>query len=287
MCEANNGNASPEQSLAIADAMAIRDGRLEAVSEQILAGLQGLSYEAKTPEEMRKAHIGRTVLYLAKVEDPDAPFTLAELVDATRSNGSDAYVGAAEAVDENVGAEIKASFMRDTMGEIQSAMEAADEEIAKDFARTLTAAKEVAADHGTDVATVYATDELYYEACRRIYSPVGTAEQLCRGIDSFSVEMINKVMIRQLGNMLPRDLLDKISPEELAEMAAEMQLRPEIQSSVAHGVELSKEAIRQAAIHLFVSIHGVEEMKNLPSHYRLALMPRRPLVLPELFDALS
>lgn len=287
MSEANTGNVLPDEALALANAMALRAGQSQVIAEQILAGLQGVSYEAKTPEELRGAHLGRTVLFLAKVESPDATISWGELVDATNANGG--YEKTAQGISEDAGAEVRAEGIRGLVhavaGEIRDNSGQTDEKMTKDFAKTLASAREVAADHGTDVANVYATDDLYYEASRRAFEPSEMADELSRIIDSFSGDMLSKVLVQQLENMLPKEMLDQVSQEELAEMAVEMQLDPQVQAGMAESVELFKEAMRQSGTFLFTRTYGVGAIHDLSTAHKLALMPRKPLVA-EVFDTL-
>jgi hypothetical protein len=284
MSEPNVGNILPDEALALADAMAIRSGLSAAISGKILAELQGVPYEAETPEEMRGAHIGRTVLFLAKVENPDVVSQWSEVIDANHANGG--YERMAEDLSAEVGAEVEADAVRGVVhaliGEMRNNANQTDEKVTKDFAKTLSVARQVAVEHGTDPATVYATDELYYETCGRAFTALETAEEMSLVVDSVSEDMLNKILVQQLENFLPKEVLDEISPEGLAELTIGLQLDPEVQRDMHEHVELFKEALRQTATYVFTRIYGAEELNNMPTPYKLNLMPRQPLVA--LFD---
>lgn len=278
MTEVNEGGL-PEESLAIADAMALRAGRIGAISEQILAALQGIEYEPKTPEEMRREHIGRTVLYMARIDDPTAPISWTELADAQHANGGYEQLAAGVEVDGmHPEAEGVRGLIHATIKEVQEGAGMSDEKSAQDFAKTLASARQVAKDHDTDVVTVYDSDELYFEASRRAFPIDETVDELSHAIDTVSGEMLNKVIVQQLENMLPKEFLEELDPEQLAKISAGMQLNAEVQAGLAQRAELLKESIRQTATYLITRIYGLDALNTLSTAQKLTLMPRKPLV---------
>lgn len=285
MTEASRGEIQPEEALALASAMALRTGELATLEEQVLAGLQGVEYKAPSPEQLQKAHLGRMVLYLAKVESPAAPISWVETLDAAQGDGG--YAETAEEWGEGEDADVKAESVRSVLhawvGELQDSSGVSDEKLTKDFARTLDAAKKVAEEYDTDVATVYATDGLYFETCRRAFTAEETADDISRVADTISEDMFNKVMLQQLKNILPEEILAESNPQELAELAAEMQLNSKFQAGISEFAELYEETVRQSGLYMFIRIYGIDALKDLSTHHQSALMPRKPLVA-EVFD---
>lgn len=284
MSEANPGGL-PEESLAIANAMALRSGRMQAISEQIAASLQGIEYEPKTPEEMRAANIGRTVLYMAQIDDPSAPLKLTDITDAQHAGGG--YERLADGVvisdDFNPEAEDVKGLFHAIADEIGEGAGLNSEKLATDFAKTLTSARQVAREHGTDVATVYDNDELYYEANRRAFSLSEAVTDFSDAIEAISGEMFNKVAVQQLENLIPKEQLNQLSAEALAEISASIQLNPQIQANFFQQAELSKETLRQYGIYVIARTYGPRALSDIPMSQVRVITPRKSLA-PEVFD---
>lgn len=293
MNEANigGGGVSPEDSLALAEAIALRSGQHAAIAEQILAGLQGVPYEAKTPEELRRTQMGRTALYLAKVESPEALITWDEMT-ASVAAGED-YSAMAEKFSADLdmpGVEIGAGDVRDAIlgaaGSISKEAGVTDEKMTESFAKTLNAAREVAAENDVSVATVYNSDKLYYEAYRRAFTPNENVSILSDIIDGVSAEMMQDSLLRQLETFLPNELIEELEPGEFEILLATLQLNPEFRATMEQNAELFKESMRQAGTYNFIRTYGEEALSGLSTSQKLTIMPRMPLV-PEVFDTLQ
>lgn len=282
-------NLFPDETLALANAIAFRSGQTDNLINQVFADLEGLPYEAPSPEELRGVHIGRTVLSLARIENPDMPVAWSQLVDIANSEGS--YEVFLERIHARTGVRVEAEAFRNAVhaftGELLSSNPAfSDEKVAEDFARLLTFAREVAAEHDVNLPTVYETDDLYYEASRRAFDIVEAVDELASLIDGLSADAITKLKVQQVANFLPKELLDVVGPEGLMTLVVDMQLDPENQAKTAATAETSKEALRQVGTYILTRTFGANALNNLSAEHRFILKPRRSLVA-SLFDTLN
>ena len=257
MSESYVGGVPPSEALALANAIALRDGLSGAVGEQTLAWMAGEPYEPRTPDELREGQIGRTVLYLANVDGSEATVNLSQLIEATYGVS------------------------------VPSDSEADDEKHAQDFAKTLAMARVVAAERGVTVAAVYENDELYYETLRRVSTPAEMAEDISTKIDNLSGELWAAELARRLESTKSKAELDGMSPEEVEAQLAAVYVNSQVHGEISRFVDLFNEAVRQAGLYHFLKTYGLEGLTQLTnSRHRDALSPRQPLT-PGLFESFS
>lgn len=276
----------PEEALALAEAMAYRSLLTNQISAQIKASLSG-EMHVPDPEEVQRAElVGRSAMLLAQIENPATTYTAEERVDAKM--GSAGYRHHAQTMNEATPNEIeldeqntRASIIR-TIEEIQRGNGYSDADIADEFARRLAAAREVATLHDTDVASVYSQDDLYFEAERRAFTPEEDGHKIATIIDGLSDDVILNSVIRSLELLLPEEILEEATAEELAELSMELQLDPGIRELMAGQVEFSREVLRQTCAYFFVKTYGPGAFAKLPVEQLFVVQPRLPLV-PEIF----
>jgi hypothetical protein len=269
------------EALELANAIAYRAGQLSMVTSQIAAGLHGEKYVAPTPDELRRAHLNRAVLYLAQVEDPGRPSTWAQELAAIHVDGAEADAVAEAGSTDNAKSLTEALFL-----EFQNASGETDEKIAADFQKLLTASREVAAEYGVPTASVYTNDELYYQAGRRATTPESAAQTICGQLDGLSPETMTKFLLKNLDVILPEELRGKLGSDELRDLALALQLDHQTQTNIAKSTEVLKEVVRQRGVYLFSRVHGTEALFGLPEAQRQAVMPQRSFML-DLFNRLG
>lgn len=262
------GGIQPEEALELANAIALRESHLKIIYGQIGADLEGTPYTPPDPEQLQKMRLGHTVLYLAKVERPDAPTSWLEEINAS-FDGEEPW--------KEANAQGYKTAYKALISEVLDSSGTADDHI-DDFAKTLNAAKKVAQAHQVSVAMVYATDELYVEAYRQAFSVHEIADKLSRTIEGISETMLNKVAVQQIENLLPKELLARFSEEKLAEMVLALQLSPDFQASMRKNTEAFKENMRQTGLHLLWSMYGKDALDDLTDAQRSIITPRKPLV---------
>lgn len=273
-----------EETLAIADAMAVRNGKLVAAASYIAASLQGVTLPEKTSKEMREEHMVRQIMLIPRVEQPDKIFKIEEMLDDSQ------YEKAISKYAEMFGEDIDVGRIKEVsqafVGTLKSSIGNIDEMAAKEFAATLSAARDVAAEHNVTVADVYLTDELYFDASRRAVSLEKTAQQICKMTEAYSEEMFIQLMVTQFQNMMPQEMIDNITPEELNEFVMEMQLDPSMQAMLKQQVEVAKEAVRQFGVYMLSITYGDNALDRLPIEQQDILTPRMSRV-PDYVDFTS
>ncbi|HSX33220.1 MAG TPA: hypothetical protein VLF91_02690 [Candidatus Saccharimonadales bacterium] len=278
---------SPDETLALAEAMAQRAEQLSVLRDRALASLAGEPYEAKSVEDARSALLGRTIMYLARIESPNAPLSFAQLVDAENEDGTYAAVlRKAREGGAKFGVDTIREFMHTAAQEMQAGSGVTNERVAANFAGMLAAARQVAVEHSVGVPAVYAMDGLYFEACRRSSTPAEVVEELRSKHNALSTDMITRLISIQIEQALPKDARDAMTPEDLAELSGELRTDPGIQAGIAQQVELSKEVGRQFSFYLFVRTFGLVELDRLSREQQAALLPRRPFAS-EVFGSIN
>lgn len=265
-----------EETLAIADAMAMRQGKITAISEKIMASLQGMPYQPKTQEQIRRTHIGKQISLMARIEQPDVKVKLEELIDA--DNKDSGYAELAEILSNDVievNAEHIRNFAQSVVQEIKTSMGDIDEKMTRDFANGLKIAREIAAERNVTVAEVYLNDELYYETLRRCTPFEEAVETYCKLLETFSDDMFNRLIVTQMQNVLPKEMLEMISPEELSEMMFEMQLDPDMQAMLSQQVETAREGMRQVSEFTLTATYGDDALDRVTAEQRELLAPRQ------------
>lgn len=265
--------------LATATAIADRAARSSEVALKITAELQGLPYEAEPAEVQRAAHLGRCAVMLLKVENPDRLVTITEMMDAIR--GGIGYQKQADDLSAEFGEAVDVATVREVnhsaVGIFQAEAGVSDEFMRDEFAKQLAACKEVAEEHGVDVASVYSDDELYYEASRRTDSPQESADLSCRLIKSVSESFFTNIALQNIDRIIPADMRDEFTTEEINEMMLEMQLDPELTARADAHAGLHQEVIRQSLFYSFVRTYGLIEIDRLSDEQKDILLPKRPL----------
>ena len=269
------------EALELANAIAYRAGQLSVVTSQIAAGLHGEEYTSPAPEELQRAHLTRAILYLAQVEDPARPLTWAQELAAIRVDEADAEtIANAGSKDDTKG------LMEALFKEFQNASGETDEKIAEDFNKLLIASREVAANHRVRTATVYTSDDLYYQARRLASTPESFAQTICGQLEGLSADAMNKFLLKNLDVILPPELRGGLGADELRDLALALQVDHRTQTSIARSTEILQEVIRQRGVYLFTRVHGVDALYDLPEVQRRAVMPRRSFIL-DLFNRLG
>jgi hypothetical protein len=272
-----SGGILPEETLAIATAMADRYAKVLVVTEKIAAAVQGVPYEEESPEEQRATHLGRSALLLLRVENPSRVVTIEQLMDANESN----YKKVADELSEREGLTFEAEGVKEfnhaITRELQAGSGIDNDRMTEDFIKQFEASKAVAEEQGVDVASVYADDDLYYEAARRANTPEETAGDMLAIINAANGEMMSKIAVQMLNSMLPKEALEEISQEEIDEMSLEMQLDPAFQQATAVQAGLMQEVLRQAFLYQLIRTYGYNAVNELSPAHKEGVLPKQPL----------
>jgi|GEM_PF-3370313 len=270
-----------EDTLALAVAIADRTARGAEIQRSIISQLPGVPQIEKSPEELRAEQLGRTTLLLLQVENPSRLLTMADMVEAT-SGGDSGYERRAEELNERlVGASVSPDDVKSMSDwlrrELQTTSGITDERITEDFAKQLRASREVAAERGVDVTAVYADDEMYYEASRRTDPPEKAAADMKAMVESYSADVMNKMLIQMFDSILPAEVREMLGEEELTEMIMDSQIDPEVQAMVDAQVAVLQEGLRQPIFYIFVRTYGFDALNRLTPEVRDALLPKMPV----------
>ncbi len=279
----------PEETLQIAGAIADRSAIFEQFSEKIIAELQGEPY-IETPLEIKRgAHLGRTVLLMLQVEDPSRPLALKDLLDSGLSNGGYEHEAAALSkygveVDDDAAIDIAidADDYKEVLSSIISGLQGdsdllSDSQITKRFARQLEACRKTAEIHDTDVATVYRTDDFYYEAAAKafpIHEAVNSYKEL---VGNASADLFEQIVLTMIDKMLPAGMASLISEDEKAEFKQELKADPEMQAMLEMQSGIMQEVVRQAALYNIVKSYGIDALADLSPEQRESILPKMPL----------
>lgn len=263
----------PGEALELAHAIAFRSGQLTLVSSQIAARLQGHEYKEPSPEELQETHLGRTVLYLAQVQDPDRPFEWPQYLAVGNQQVEQSAGRPVDAATDRTSDDALSLSLFD---EYREASGETEERLGRDFKNILMAARAVAAERQVPIASVYTEDEYYYEARRRISTPERMAHTICRQVEGMSPEVMTRFLLKNLATIAADDELDAT---KLDELALAIQLDPITQNAIANSTDTFQEVVRQRGVYMFSRIFGADALADLPEAQRQIIMPRHPLTV--------
>lgn len=276
------GGILPEESLAIASALADRMVRDQLIGESISAQVLGEPIVEKSQEELRTAHLGRATLILLQVEDPSRTLSLTELLEA--GSGATSYERQAAKLNEGhtvPGLHFTADHVHEAgaalVNEVQAGSTMSDAYITDYFARQLEASRQVAEERDISPAAVYEDDDLYYAVARAIEDPQTAATHMKSVLDAFSPEAVDRVILQMLDTIITPELRAGLSDEEVQGMIMEMQIDPGIQALLTAQYELRREAIRQRALYDLIRIHTLDAVRQLSPELKDTLLPQRQL----------
>lgn len=269
---------SPEEALATAVAMADRSASLQIIAERINAEINGVEPPVADLESRRAAHLGRSTLLLLQLEDPTRRLTLIEFFDAEGSTRCDENT---KQLAEEAGINVDGSLFKDSQKILATAFQTqtgiSDANITLEFAKGLAAAQEVATEVGTDVATVYADDELYYAAQRKVDSPASYVDITEKMLNGFSESVMENALLQILDIMLPADQENELTAEDLAEIALEMQFDETFQSAMKAQIETMREGARQMLLYGFIRTFGYNAINKLNERQQELILPKMKL----------
>ena len=273
-----SGGLSPEDALATAVAMADRSTRSQIIAECITAEINGVEPPVADLESRRAGHLGHATLMLLQLEDPSRQLMLSEYFDAKGTARHDKHT---KKLAEETGLYVDSSLLKENEKILATTFQAqtgiSDEYLTAEFAKDLAAAQEVATEAGTDLATVYIDDELYYAAQRKVDSPdshVDATEKLLNGI---SESIMEKALLQVLDSALPAGLLNDLTPEDIAEIALEIQLDETFQSEMSAQVATVREGARQFLLYSFIRTFGYEAINQLDERQQEIILPKMKL----------
>lgn len=275
MSESSPNINNPEQVLELASAIASRVGQNSLIAQKIMANLQGESFESPSPEQLVNAHIGRTAVYLSKVENPDS-----------QGNWGEALCAELPLPDDSLSPE-EQQKTRDIQLSFFDALRQDDDSILSDksqqakFLRTFHAVTIFAKENEISISSVYSDDELYYAAYRSAFSINESADEAIAGVHMISESVITNM----IGKTIFGDMLDNVGTEEKEAMLELLIQDQEIRERISSASNLQQETMRQYGTYLLTKIYGIEAMSKLPVSTKLELMPRMPLA-PQVFDDL-
>lgn len=283
--------ALPEETLAIAEAIANRTARYEELTEKVTAEIMDTPYQPSTEEVRQQRNLGRTVMLMTRVEDPSIPITLRDM--AEKAWDGEHYDDISEAVSLTTGSEVDSETFKQIqfnfLDGVQSSSngQLGDDKITENFARLLSSARALAEETDKPVAEIYDNDELYYEAARRAFPTEDQIASYSTLINSTGDEAMNKVMLNIFDTLLPQEIRDSMSQEELDEMSAELHLDPEVSKAVSMVSSKMQEIVRQMFVYHFSKMYGIDKLKDLSVDEKKTLMPRMRLApsLTQSFDA--
>lgn len=283
---------SPESLMETAEAMAIREGEFSEILGRLTASLSGTEYQP-TPEHVRSERIiGKTALNLLRVENPDTIVSIKDFLEATeRREDTQAIVDQINAISDDeefrVGPEHVKNMKVAVVSEISDAMGFDEARLAKEFLRSHEAARQVAQENGVSLAEVFRDDSLYYESRRRTETAEEFAADAKKAFDHLSAHTLQSAMVRMIEQIVPKNILEELGPEEITEMTTEMQLDPEFTKALEASLETPKEAMRQALMYRFLKVYGYDELSKLEPDTLDAFMPRLPWVKEVFEDMMS
>lgn len=277
------GELLPDGLLETAGAIAARNGQFAELVERINASLNGTEY-VPTSDAIRKAQlIGQTTMNLLRVASPNAPVSIEEMVGAVADDATvQAMIDQINADNENTSWHIGVDNIREAqvgiISELFNSAGSDNDKRASDFERFYKAACTVAKKYGVSVTEVYADDDLYYESWRMDDTPEGYAKEVTKLIEATCSNTWKAGIVRTIEQVLPKELLEDLSPEELDELVAELQLDKDLAAKLEEDLEPVREAMRQTFTYLFLQIYGYDNLAQLDPEVRDGFAPRRAWV---------
>lgn len=256
-----------EEILQIAEAIADRELREAQVVQNLMAANTGEEAEL-LPDNMRqKILVARTALLIQQIENPTTKLSIDETIDVLLSNGSCDTLAAK--VSEGSGEEVSGEQVKDLIkGFSKRVLDEAGIDDAKStelFVKTFEAAKQVAAERKCSIADVYREEELFIEIYKKAYTPEEFVTQQIKASDAISEKTINALLVHMVETLVPADMREEMSDEEMAELLTEMQLDPDIQKSITQAAEMGQTAAKSMAASYVIRIWGSETLHNLPT----------------------
>lgn len=249
----------------------------------IFASVEGNEYTPQPEATRRQRILAQTALNIMRVENPHRAVQLSDMVAA---KADDSQVE--QALDElnqyiddpehHIDKEKFRSLQLGLNSEILGKAGFDDEHIATDFANLLENVTIVAHEKNVTVAEVYRSDELYYEACGRAMSPEKYATEGVAAIDAMTSETLRAALVRNIELMLPKQILETISSEQLDELIMAMQFDSELTAHFEEVMAPRQEAMRQALTYMFLKTYGYEKLLTLAPDILTKLAPQQPWV---------
>lgn len=236
----------PEQTLALAASMAERGMREEAWERSLLVG--SIPLPPIPPTEIQKSiKMGVTVAMLKMLENPDTPINM---VDTMHSVFDDTTLAdLVRSYNEEPTEENKLTTRSLIDAQIRAVQEHVihDQSIQERMKNQLQAAALVAHNHSKDINEVFASDDLYAECMRTMYTPESYAQEVMSMIEKTNQEFI----LTYVENIVASELQAGIDSGEISSEDYELE-KAEIMEMVREDqetmVELDQlvETIRQA-----------------------------------------
>lgn len=271
----------PDETLALAEAIAERSMEDEQAHAQIELELTGLPLALKPEVEARQANLGRTLLLLAAIEDPGLTLDFQDFSNVRAASGE--YRRAAGQLSDMLGLTFDEEAIRsyqEVLSEESRAGSQVDAQYTTElFARELAAVRQLAAERKASVLDIYADDEQYFEAQRRAYSLTDIATLFRRMLQGHTPDVVMNTVVRTLETAAPEEMRGT-SMEEFNEIAIGMQLDPEAQLFTALLAEISQETIRQFFVYEVVKVWGVDCLAALSADDQDTLLPKTPWTTP-------
>lgn len=276
--QAGSDSLSVEEMIGLASAMAVRTGINDQIISMIAAELTDTPYVEKSPEELRRKHIGRAALLLRQVEDPSTILSFKELSDAGKTpEETERFIAQARKKSRTEPTEEDMNLMCDALfTTINDTSEINDTLITEEFKKELAAAKKLAKDRGVAIESVYKEDVLYYEMSRLANTADETVDLCKRMLSSLSENIIIQGILRYVTATTPGEA-DDFSPEETAEIIEAYKTDPEFLNNMKPQIDLMQEVMRQGFLCSFVRTYGFNAFMKLSAEQREVLWPMQGL----------
>lgn len=269
---------SNDDKMALAQAMAIRQGKIEATSDKVAAGLMGVPYDPPTAEQVMEQHLGPQLMLINLIDNPNASVQLENMFIVDLDHGvyaedfadlfEDGEVPEPNPEGQQQVAEAYAKEFRQSFdGDLEQM-------IAQDFADLLNSARQLATERGVPVTDVYINDDLYYEASRRAMTLEQRVERFCKIMNIMSGDMVTRIAVTQVENLLPQGAVDAMTTDELNDYVINMQIDPAAQMQAEMDAEFSKECLRWSCEYVLTTMYGDDVYDRLTDEQRQALTPR-------------
>jgi hypothetical protein len=284
----------PDDLMETATAIAERETKNMDVYLRSSAAMEGETYSPQHDVARKQRMIGQMAMYVLRIENPDAPVSINEVVDALAIDDQIAEVMHGvnlEIIKEHGPHDQDELLTTDNLKNMLTGLSAEHTQVLKsggysnalDFRRVYEMARQFAEDRGTSVANVYADDGLYNELRRTAQTPDQFASDCVLSLESFSADTLKAAVVRQLRQVLPPAWLEDMSEDEINEMVMEMQLDKDLHNGIEQDIEPAREALRQAHTYNFIKIYGYDRLSGLDGEVLQKLLPKQPWIK-ELFE---
>lgn len=254
-----------EQVLELATAIADRELYEYELVQKMTGGISGTQPNLLPLEVRRSIAVTKTVTAIKRIEDPTYRPTFDELMQEVDFTTVERAVKRAN---EETGEDIEFEpVMGAVTAMIKNLLDDAGQDAAKNaeqFGRTFGMAKVVAEERGVGVADVYRDDAMYIEVFGRAQTPAEYAGDALSIADAFSERLMGGFLLQLVEVILPADVREDISDEEMQEMLVELKAEPEMQEGLREAVAVAQAGMKQMAIAQVIRIWGMDALRALP-----------------------